>query len=96
MSFSEIEIKIAKLLMEIAEGERSIEITRRVLSDCIEFNPYQIFNKLDVEKKNRISPNNIINFALQKGISISQEEAKLIFLFYDKDQDGLLSYDEPN
>lgn len=94
MSFSEIEIKIAKLLMEIAEGERSIEITRRVLSDCIEFNPYQIFNKLDVEKKNRISPNNIINFALQKGISISQEEAKLIFLFYDKDQDGLLSYDE--
>ena len=91
---SEIEIIIAKLLMEIAEGERSIEITRRVLSDCIEFDSYQIFKHLDLERKNNISPKNIIDFLFKKKTNISPEEAQLIILFYDIGQDGLLSYDE--
>ena len=94
MSFSDINIRITKLLMEIAEYERSIEITRRVLSDCIEFDSYQIFKLLDKERKNAISTKNIIDFLLQKNINISLKEAKLIIFFYDKDQDGLLSYDE--
>lgn len=94
MSFFDIEIRVSKLLMEIAEGERSIEITRRVLSDCMEFDSYQIFKKLDIERKNAISPNNIMDFFFQKGINISHEEAGLILFFYDKNHDGLLSYDE--
>ena len=94
MSNSDIEIRLSKLLMEIAEGERSIEITRRVLSDCIEFDSYQIFKNLDYENKNAISPQNIMNYFQQKMINISPEEAKLIILFYDKDHDGMLSYDE--
>ena len=94
MSNSDIEIRISKLLMEIAEVERSIEITRRVLSDCIEFDSYQIFKNLDYEHKNAISPKNLINYFQNKNINISLEEAKLIILFYDKDHDGLLSYDE--
>ena len=94
MSNSDIEIRISKLLMEIAEAERSIEITRRVLSDCIEFDSYQIFKNLDYEHKNAISPKNLINYFQNKNINISLEEAKLIILFYDKDHDGLLSYDE--
>ena len=94
MSFSEIEIRLSKLLMEIAEGERSIEITRRVLSDCIEFDSYQIFKNLDYNRKNAISPKNIIDYFFKKNINISPEEAKLIIFFYDKDHDGLLSYDE--
>ena len=91
---SEIEIITCKLLMEIAEGERSIEITRRVLSDCIEFDSYQIFKQLDLDNKNAISPKNIIDFLFKKKINMSPREAILIILFYDKDQDGLLSYDE--
>ena len=94
MSISDINIRITKLLMEIAESERSIEITRRVLSDCIEFDSYQIFKLLDKERKNAISTKNIIDYLLQKNINISLKEAKLILFFYDKDQDGLLSYDE--
>ena len=94
MSFSDIEFRITKFLMEIAECERSIEITRRVLSDCIEYDPYQIFKLLDKERKNAISIENIMDFLFQKNINISVEEAKLILFFYDKDQDGLLSYDE--
>ena len=94
MSFSELEIRLCKLLMEIAEGERSIEITRRVLSDCLEFDSLKIFKNLDYDKKNVISPKNIIDYFFKKNINISLEEAKLIILFYDKDHDGLLSYDE--
>ena len=94
MSFSDIEIRVAKLLMEIAEGERSVEITRRVISDCNQFDSYQIFKNLDFDKKNAISPKNIMDYFQKKLINITEEETKLIILFYDKDQDGLLSYDE--
>ena len=94
MSFFDIDIRVSKLLMEIAEGERSIEVTRRVLSDCIEYDSYRIFKNLDTEKKGAISPKNIIDFLFQKKINISQEEANLIIFFYDKNHDGLLSYDE--
>ena len=47
----ETEKRIAQLLMILAEGERSIEITRQVLSDLKEFDSYQIFKNLDFEEK---------------------------------------------
>ena len=80
--------------MELSECERSVEITRRVLIDSNEFDPFQIFKKLDIENKNYISPKDIINFMSLKNINIFLEEAKFIIFFYDKDQDGLLSFDE--
>ena len=40
----ETERLVSKLFMTLAEGERSIEISRQVLSDLIEFDPYKIIN----------------------------------------------------
>ena len=94
MSINEYNFKICQILMELSECERSVEITRRVLIDSNEFDPFQIFKKLDIENKNYISPKDIINFMSLKNINIFLEEAKFIIFFYDKDQDGLLSFDE--
>ena len=90
----ETDKRLAKLMMQLAEGERTIEITRQVLSDLYDFDAYQIFKNLDIEGKNRIDAINIIEFLKNKGTHTSQEEAKLIILFYDQDFDGVLTYPE--
>ena len=90
----ETEKRIAKLFMILAEGERSIEISRQVLSDLKEFDSYQIFKNLDYESKNKIDAYNIIDYLKNKGIYSSEEEAQLIVLFYDQDYDTYLSFTE--
>ena len=94
MTSIETEKRLSKLMMQLAEGERTIEISRQVLSDLYDFNAYQIFKNLDTEGKNRIDINNIIEFLKNKGIYINEEEARLIILFYDQDFDGVLTYPE--
>ena len=94
MNSIETEKRLSKLMMQLAEGERTIEISRQVLSDLYDFNAYQIFKNLDIEGKNRIDINNIIEFLKNKGIYINEEEARLIILFYDQDFDGILTYPE--
>jgi Ca2+-binding EF-hand superfamily protein len=94
MNSIETEKRLSKLMMQLAEGERTIEISRQVLSDLYDFNAYQIFKNLDIEGKNRIDVNNIIEFLKNKGIYINEEEARLIILFYDQDFDGILTYPE--
>ena len=90
----ETEKRIAKLFMILAEGERSIEIYRQVLSDLKEFDSYQIFKNLDYESKNKIDAYNIIDYLKNKCIYSSEEEAQLIVLFYDQDYDTYLSFTE--
>ena len=58
----ESEARVAKLLVNLFEGERSVEITRKVLSDQRDFDAYQIFQRLDKEKKNFIDEYNLIDF----------------------------------
>ena len=90
----ETEKRVAKLFNILAEGERTIEISRRILSEIEEFEPYQIFKNIDIEGKNKIDSDNIIYYLRNKGIYVSEEEAQLIILFYDQDYDCELSYPE--
>ena len=94
MCSPETEQKLYKLLLILAEGERSIEISRQVLSDLKEFDSFQIFKNIDIEDKNKIDCYSIINFLRIKGIYCTEEEASLIILFYDQDYDNVLSYPE--
>ena len=94
MYSSETEKKLGKLLMILAEGERTIEISRQVLSDLKEFDSFQIFKNIDIEDNNKIDSYSILNYLRIKGIYCSEEEASLIVLFYDQDYDNALSYPE--
>ena len=83
-----------KLLLYISERERSIEISRQVLSDLKEYDSFQIFKSIDIESKNKIDTYSLINFLGIKGIYCTEEESSLIILFFDQDYDNALSYSE--
>ena len=90
----ETEARVARLLLALAEGERTVEISRQVLSDNYDFDAYQIFKTLDVEGKNRVDSINIVDFLRAKGVYATEAEAQFVVLFYDQDADGALSYCE--
>ena len=69
----ETEKRLGKILMLLAEGERSIEISRQVLSDLKEFDSFQIFKNIDMEDKNKIDCFTLINFLRIKGIYCTEE-----------------------
>ncbi|MCQ2820660.1 MAG: EF-hand domain-containing protein [archaeon] len=94
MISNETEERVARLLLVLAEGERGVEISRQVLSDNFDFDPFQIFAYLDVDGKNRICSGDILNYLRNKGTFATPNEAELIILFYDQDGDGLLSFSE--
>ena len=94
MCSPDTEKKLGKLLMTLAEGERSIEISRQVLTDLKEFDSFQIFKNIDIEDNNKIDNYSIMNFLRMKGIYCTEEEASLIVLFYDQDYDNALTYPE--
>ena len=58
----ETEARVAKLFLNIAEGEKSVEITRQVLSEQIDYDPHQVFKRLDTEGKNSVDEFNIVDF----------------------------------
>ena len=94
MLSKETESKIVNILKTIASGETSIEVTRRLLSDNFEFDPYQIFTNLIKKGNEFITPVDIENYFNSKNIFISYTEAKLLILFYDQNYDGVLTYTE--
>ena len=94
MLSKETEARVAKILTIIAENERSIEISRQILSQIPEYDPFSIFRAFDKNSKNKIDYNDINNFLHSKGIFASENEIKLFILFYDEDSDNYLSYYE--
>ena len=85
---------LCNLFITLAKGERGIKITRQVLSNSFNFSPYTIFCYLSNLKSKLIDSNDIYNYLSSKNIIISEIESKLILLFYDKNFDNTLTYDE--
>ena len=90
----ETEAKLAKIFINLAKGERKAEVSRQVLGENPDFNSFQLFKLLDKENKNYIDSTSIVNFLTSKGISLDNNEAQLLILFYDLNYDGVLSYNE--
>jgi hypothetical protein len=62
MLSKETEILLAKLIVNLFEGEKSVEIARKDLAESEEFDAYQIFQRLDRERKNFIDEYDIAQF----------------------------------
>lgn len=58
----ETEARVAKLFLNLAEGEKSVEINRQVLSEQLDFDPYQVFKRLDSQGKNNIDEYDVVDF----------------------------------
>ena len=94
MLSKETESKIVNILKKIASGETSVEVNRKLLSDNLDFDPYQIFTNLIQKGREYITPVDIQNYFNTKQVFISYTEAKLLILFYDQNYDGVLTYTE--
>ena len=90
----DIQSKISEILMTLAEEERNVEVTRQVLTENKDYNPYQIFCFLDKGKKNKINNVDLLDFLRNKNIFSNENEIKLLILFYDDDLDTNLNFEE--
>ena len=86
--------KLSEILMTLAEEERNVEVTRQVLTENKDYNPYQIFCFLDNGKKNKINDLDLFDFLRNKNIFTTENEIKLLILFYDDDLDTNLNLEE--
>ena len=85
---------LCNLFITIAKGERNIKITRQVLSNSFNFSPYIIFFHLSNYNSKQITSNDIYTYLNSKDIPITETESKLILLFYDKNLDNNLTFEE--
>ena len=94
MISGDIQSKLSEILMTLAEEERNVEVTRQVLTENKDYNPYQIFCFLDNGKKNKINDLDLFDFLRNKNIFTTENEIKLLILFYDDDLDTNLNFEE--
>ena len=94
MISGDIQSKLSEILMTVAEEERNVEVTRQVLTENKDYNPYQIFCFLDNGKKNKINDLDLFDFLRNKNIFTTENEIKLLILFYDDDLDTNLNFEE--
>lgn len=62
MLSKETETLVAKLFINLFEGEKSVELARRNLANSKDFDAYQIFQRLDRERKNFVDEYNLAEF----------------------------------
>ena len=94
MVTDESEAKLSKIFIYLANWERNIEVARQLLYENENFNPFQLFQLLDVENKNFITLTNLLNFLNSRGIEANELEVQLLILFYNFNFDGVLSMNE--
>lgn len=85
---------LSNLFISIAKGENNVKITRQALSSSFDFSSFNIFFYLSNPKYQKITPLDIYNYLNSKNISISKIESQLIILFYDKNLDNALNFEE--
>ena len=90
----ETEARVIKLFINLFEGERTVELTRENLAIQRDFDAYQIFQRVDRERKNFVDEYNIVDFLKNNSIYCTNSEARLILSFYDSNSDGNLNYTE--
>ena len=93
MISKEMKNSLMKFFSELLSCEKSSQINRQILCESADFDAYQIFNYLKSDNNN-ITLLDIKKYLNENGIEITDQEAKLIILFYDINSDGNLSYDE--
>lgn len=90
----ETEKRIARLLFQTAECERSVERSRQDLCSNPNFDMYSAFRILDMRSNGRLSSPNIRSFLSSIGISVAPSSISLLIKQYDSNFDDQLSLEE--
>ena len=85
---------IAEFFFTLAKGETIIESIRQNLNSYPDFDPFLLYNRLDVSRNNFLTEENIINFTKLKNISCTLNQARYLILFYDSTGTQNITYNE--
>ena len=86
---------LRNFLVEVALGERDLEMARQELCSQEAFVPTQAFSRLDRVSNGKVSYLEILQFLRDNGVNhISEIEVQNLISFYDMDGDKTLTYDE--
>ena len=58
----EIAIPLARLILAIAQEENAVEVTRQVLAEQLQFEPYAAFQLLDSQLHGYITSEDVLQF----------------------------------
>ena len=97
MISKEVKNLLITFFSELINCENAVQINRQILSESADFDSHQIFNYLlsnNNSNDNNITALDIKKYLKDNGIEISEQEVKMIILFYDINADGKLSFDE--
>lgn len=91
---SELEKKLSELLIQVSEVERKVEITRQILGETKNFDPCQVFWRIDRRSQNEISKIDLNIFLLENDISLSKTQLNLLFSSLDYNDDSVIDWNE--
>ena len=90
----ETERRLARLLFQIAECERSVERSRQDLCSNPNFDVYSIFRILDSRTNGKLEVSDIKIFLSRSGISVTRQTLQFVIKQYDSNNDNKLSLEE--
>lgn len=74
--------------------ENANEAIRKRLSKIASFNAYEAFNSLDLNNDGSVHTGEIRRIVESRGFHISEKEARLILNKFDRDRDGVITFNE--
>lgn len=82
---------LAVLLASLSEKLWKSEIVKKLLIQQSDFDAYSIFRLLDSNNSESLTPSEILLFCKDHEIQCSDSDANLLFKWWDRDRDGLIS-----
>ena len=94
MLSEQIEDKIIKLFLTIAEGEKEIQKLKKIMSNKYNINPIKLFNKIDIDEKGFFTKIDFKSYLNNFHINFTQNDIDIFFFFYDTNNDNYINLEE--
>ena len=93
-SVDDVVQNLAELLLQIAEVERRVEVSRELLSENSKYNLANAYNVLSNNRTSNITQSDINSLLVNSGCELTRKELNMLWDFMDKNQDGVLDWRE--
>lgn len=88
------QLRLSNYLKAIADAEISTEVTRIVLAEKKDFEPYTGFRRIDKHNKGYLTIEDVIEFLEEMDFVPTEAQVRSFFVLYDTDNDMRLSYSD--
>ena len=87
-------LKVAGFLLNIAEWDRHIEVTRQILNGIEAFEPYAAFLRLTRDRQSVLDVDNVVDFLSENGVSVKKQSVESFIKINDTKLGGGLSFED--